>query len=174
MKTLYLIRNAKSRWEPERGDIERPLSSKGKKDLRTIGSYLNLRGIRPELILSSCALRAQQTSDALAEHIGFEGKILYLRELYMTPPEEMLEIIAAQEDDIGSIFVVGHTPQLHELANTLMREHIGKFPALGVAAVDFETDSWSGIGADRGKLDFFIYPKQFKYYMPGQIRAFLS
>ena len=70
MKTIYFIRHAKTGWSiPNTSDFEREVSKKGKRDIKTMGSYLALRGIKPDLILSSCALRAQETTDLLAEKI---------------------------------------------------------------------------------------------------------
>jgi len=175
MKTIYFIRHAKSGWSiPDTSDFERTVSKKGEKDINTMGSYLALRGIKPDLILSSCALRAQQTTDLLAEKIAFQGKKYYLQELYLTSVEVIQEIISIQDDEINTMFIVGHNPQLHELANSLMDEHISKFPSLGIIAIDFDTETWSTIAEVKGEIDFFIFPKQFKYYIPKQIRAFLS
>lgn len=175
MKTLYLIRHAKSGWsEPNTSDFERTISKKGKKDINTMGSYLCLSGIKPQVILSSCALRAQQTTDLLAEKISFNGEKHYLQELYLTGLEVIKDIISIQDDDIDSMFIVGHNPQLHELANTLIDEHISKFPSLGIISIYFDIESWSEIQDKSGKVDFFIFPKQFKYYMPKQIRTKLQ
>jgi len=174
MKTLYLIRHAKSGWStPGTRDFERTLSKKGKKDINTIGSYLALRNVSPDLILSSCALRAQQTTDLLAKKIDCNSKKYYLEELYLTSLETIKEIIMVQDKDVDSMFVVGHNPQLHELANILTNEHISKFPSLGIVAINFEIDDWNDVGEIKGQLDFFIFPKQFKYYMPRQIRGYL-
>lgn len=174
MKTIYFIRHAKAGWSvPDTSDVERSISKKGKRESRTMGSYLALRGIKPDLILSSCALRAQQTTDLLAETIGFEGKRYYLEELYLTSVEAIREIISIQDDEVERMFIVGHNPYLHELANSLMDEHISKFPSLGIIAIDFDIDSWGEIESAKGKIDFFIFPKQFKYYMPKQIRTYL-
>jgi len=175
MKTLYLIRHAKSGWsEPDTSDFERTISKRGKKDINTMGSYLSLTGVKPQLILSSCALRAQETTDLLAKKISYSGEKHYLKELYLTEVESIKEIIAIQEDNVESMFIVGHNPQLHELANSLMSEHISKFPSLGIIAINFEIDSWNEIYDIKGFIDFFIFPKQFKYYMPKQIRVKLD
>jgi len=175
MKTIYFIRHAKAGWSvPDTSDFERSLSKRGKKDINTMGSYLALRGINPDIILSSCALRAQQTTDRLADKIAFKGKKFYLRELYFTSVEMMGEIISIQDDSIDSMFIVGHNPYLHELVNTLIDEHISKFPSLGIIAIDFNTESWANLATVKGKINFFIFPKQFKYYMPGHIRGFLT
>jgi phosphohistidine phosphatase len=174
MKTIYFIRHAKTGWSiPNTSDFEREVSKKGKRDIKTMGSYLALRGIKPDLILSSCALRAQETTDLLAEKIAFDGEKYYLKELYLTSVEVIQEIISVQDDSINSMFLVAHNPQLHELANNLMDEHISKFPSLGIIAINFDTDIWANVGKVKGEIDFFIFPKQFKYYMPKQIRTFL-
>ena len=175
MKTLYIIRHAKSGWsQPDTRDFERPLSKRGKKDLNTIGSYLALRGICPDVILSSCALRAQQTADILAKKINFDGEKHYLEALYLSSLEDLREIIMIQENGVDTMFIVGHNPQLHELVNSFIDEHINKLPTLGVVAINFDISSWSDIENVKGKLNFFIFPKQFKYYMPRQIRWYIS
>jgi len=175
MKRLYLIRNAHAGWdEPGSSDYEREISEEGRKSIKTIGSYLLLRGIVPDLILSSCTLRAQETADGLAEILEFGGSRYYLDELYLTPSERIREIIAVQDREVERLFVVAHTPPLHELANSMMDEHLSKFPHLGVTAIDFDIEEWSEVEEKRGKLDFFIYPKQFEYFMPRQIRAHLE
>ena len=175
MKILYLIRHAKSGWSvPNTSDFERTVSKKGKKDINTIGSYLSLIGVKPQLILSSCALRAQETTDLLAQKIAFSGEKYYLEELYLTGVNDIREIISIQDETVESIFIIGHNPQLHELANTLIDEHISKFPSLGVIAINFDITSWDKIKDTKGDIDFFIFPKQFKYYMPKQIRVKLN
>jgi phosphohistidine phosphatase len=175
MKTIYFIRHAKAGWSiPDTSDFERSISKKGKKDINTMGSYLALRGVKPQLILSSCALRAQQTTDLLAEKIAFEGEKYYLQELYLTSSDAIKEIISIQDDDITAMFIVGHNPYLHELANSLIDEHISKFPSLGIIAIEFAVNTWSDIERVKGKIDFFIFPKQFKYYMPKRIRSFME
>jgi len=170
-----LIHHAKSDWE-EAGasDFERGLTEQGYRDVNTIGSYLLLRGIVPDLILSSSALRAQETADKLAAKIGFEGTLLYLSELYYTPPETILETVMLQDDEVDSIFVIGHNPQVTGLANMLTKDHVSKIPTMGIAALRFDTDSWQALEDKKGEIDFFIFPKQFKYYMPNQIRAVLD
>lgn len=79
-----------------------------------------------------------------------------------------------QEDQFDTILVVGHNPQITDVVNMLTNEHISKVPTLGVVAMDFDIDTWSELEEAQGKIDFFIYPKQFKYYMPKQIRSTLE
>ncbi len=176
IKRLYLIRHAKSDWsDGELRDFERGLSGKGEKQIETMGSYLALRKIRPDIILSSAALRAQLTADGLGEKVGYRGVYRYMDELYLTPVELILNVLSLQEPEYDSIFLVGHNPALSELANVLQPENFTKFPTLGILAIDLPIDSWSEITECRnGRIDFFIFPKQFRYYMPKQIRATLE
>jgi len=175
MKILYLIRHAKSSWSvPDLSDIERDLSKRGFKDINTIGSYLSLKNISPDVILSSCALRAAHTSDLLAQKMQSSAPKNYLSEFYLTSPELMREIIMIQDASAESMFIIGHNPQLTELANILTDEHIAKLPTLGVVAIEFDIQEWSELEDAKGTIDFFIYPKQFHYYMPKSMRNLLN
>ena len=175
MKTLYLIKHAKSDWSvPGESDMERDLTKKGLKDINTMGSYLALRGVFPDVILSSCALRAQETTNILAQKIDFTGAKFYLKELYLSSPEIIKEFIMAQDDEMSEIFVVGHNPQISELVYILSGEHISKIPSMGIVAINFNIKEWNELEGKQGQIDFFINPKQFKYYMPKQIRTVLD
>lgn len=83
-------------------------------------------------------------------------------------------MLMMQENHHDSILVVGHNPQVTELANMLTEEHISKIPSLGVVAMDFDIETWGELEDAQGEINFFIYPKQFKYYMPKQIKTTLE
>lgn len=128
----------------------------------------------PDVILSSCSLRTQETADGLANKLLFEGPKYYLQELYLTHPKTLKETLIMQEKHLNTVFIVGHNPQITDFANMLTDEHISKIPTLGVVAINFDINEWSEIEETKGKIDFFISPKQFKYYMPKQIRTILD
>ena len=175
IKTLYLIRNAKSDWNDiGASDFERGITKKGKKDIQTMSSYLMLKNISPDIILSSCALRAQETADIISQNLEYKGKIEYLQELYYTPTATLLDILYMQDSSTNMVFVVGHNPQLTDMANLLIDEHISKIPSSGIISIDFDISDWSELSYKKGKVDFFITPKQFKYYVPKQIRTILD
>ena len=175
MKRVYFIRHAKAEGFIEGvSDFERAVKKRGLKDIETIGSYLALQKIKPDVILSSCAMRAEQTALNLAKKLDFDGKKYFLEELYYAPHEELVSILMAQEESCESIFVIGHNPQLNELVNALSSQYINKIPTMGVVALSFDMDSWSDINSVQGEVEFFIYPKQFQYYMPKQIRTTLN
>ncbi len=175
MKKLYIIRHAKSSWKNgELSDFERGLNRRGDRDLKIMTSYMSLKDINVDLILSSSALRAQITADKIAKKIDYNNKIHYMKELYMVRPEKLMDIIKLQDDQYESIFVVGHNPELTEIANTLLQNEFIKMPTLAILAIDLDIDSWEDITQNCGKVDFYIYPKQFQYYMPKQVRSVLE
>jgi len=172
MKKIYFIRHAKAEGFSEGiSDFEREVSKRGYKDIQTIGSYLALQNISFDILLSSCALRAQQTAIELAERLSFSGMKYFLDELYFASNEEALQIIGAQDESAQSMCVVGHNPHLNELVNRLSQETLKKMPSMSVVALEFDVDQWSEIAEEKGRIAFFIYPKQFQYYMPQQIRS---
>ncbi|EIF52106.1 histidine phosphatase family protein [Sulfurovum sp. AR] len=134
---------------------------------------MSLQRLKPDLILSSLALRAQTTADQLGKKIGYEGRIHYMEELYNSRPETLMNILTLQDDSYETIFLVGHNPELTEFANFLIETNFSKLPTLGVLAINLNIDSWNDISEKCGEIDFFIQPKQFKYYMPKQIRTTL-
>ncbi len=134
---------------------------------------MSVQQLKPDLMLSSLALRAQTTADQLGKKIGYEGRIHYMEELYNSRPETLMNILTLQDDSYETIFLVGHNPELTEFANFLIEANFPKLPTLGVLAINLNIDSWNDIAEKCGEIDFFIQPKQFKYYMPKQIRTTL-
>lgn len=134
---------------------------------------MSIQNLKPDLMLSSLALRAQTTADQLGKKIGYAGKIHYMKELYNSRPGTLMNVLTLQDDSYNTIFLIGHNPELTEFANFLIEENFSKIPTLGVLAINLNINSWSEISEKCGKVDFFIQPKQFKYYMPKQIRTTL-
>ncbi len=96
-------------------------------------------------------------------------------ELYLSKTELIINVLSLQEDKHNSIFLIGHNPALSELANMLQKENFTKLPTLGILAINLDIDNWQDItDSPNGNIDFFIFPKQFKYYIPKQIRTTLG
>jgi len=133
-----------------------------------------LRQIKPDLILSSLALRAQITADTFAKRLDYKGRIHYMEELYMVRPEKITNILSLQDNQHESIFLVGHNPELTEYANSLIDANLSKLPTLGIIGIKLDIDNWSEIDGERGEIELFVYPKQFRYYMPQQIRKHIE
>ena len=114
MKTLLLLRHAKSSWkQPEVHDHDRPLNKRGKKEAPKVGRYLKENDLVPDMILSSTARRAQDTARAVAEECGFEKPVDLHQDLYLSDTACYLDILRClPDDDAKRVLVVGHNPDL--------------------------------------------------------------
>lgn len=162
MKTLYVIRHAKSSWNfLHLPDYERPLNNRGNRDAPLMGQRFRARGIVPDCLVCSPALRARETAIKISMEIGFtENSIIYKRSIYEAGVPALLQTIEAFPDEAVSAFLVGHNPGMTCLAEYLTRKQIGSLPTCGVACIEMDIDSWSLAGRGLGNLDFLDYPKK--------------
>ncbi len=162
MKTLYIVRHAKSSWKfPELDDIDRPLSKRGKRNAPEMGLRLARRGIRPGLLMSSPAKRALSTAAKIAAVIQYpKNKIKIDSSLYHGMEEDILDVIRHLPDDLNDLMIFGHNPGLTDFVNTLSGAQIYNVPTCGIAAITFDTGHWKDVGKVPGKLIFFDYPKK--------------
>jgi phosphohistidine phosphatase len=160
VKTLILVRHAKSRWKKPLPDRLRPLNKRGQRDAPMMGERLARREIEPDLIVSSPATRALVTAEAIAQEIGYpEEEIRADERLYNASAFELLEIIQELDDALEHVMLFGHNPGLTDLANELGCD-IDNIPTCGVVELRFEVDSWANISdADPACADF-DYPKK--------------
>ena len=116
MKTLLILRHAKSSWKNTGlADHDRPLTKRGKRDAPRMGRLLRDENLTPDLIVSSTAKRALDTAEAVAEASGYEGEVESRPEFYMAGPEAYLRALRALSDDYECVMVIGHNPGLEEL-----------------------------------------------------------
>ena len=162
MKTLYLARHAKSSWKhPELSDIERPLNKRGKRDAPIIGNLLKGKGVNPDLLISSPAVRARKTAVTIAEIIDYpKSKIIIDVNIYESSSSELINIIQGFDDKYNSVIMFGHNPGFTMLNNYLTESFIDNIPTCGVVGIRFNS-SWEKIDSDSGRAFFFIYPKLF-------------
>jgi len=162
MKKLYLIRHAKSDWSDlNKNDFDRGLNKRGKRSIPLMAKALQEKGFIPDLILSSAAKRARKTAKGLAKVLHYKNQIIFDEALYFTEPEEMMEKVQKVDDRYGSLFLVGHNPEITELSNMLTTEYIDNIPTLGIVAISFDIQKWNDIGRGKGKMEAFIFPKMF-------------
>lgn len=163
MKTLYIIRHAKSSWDASNvDDLERPLNDRGKRDAPRMGKRLKEKGIHPHLILSSPAKRALSTGKKIAKILNYpKDNITTDRRLYHADEETILEIVQGLKDKLDSVMLFSHNPGLTDFVNTLMNGEfdIDNIPTCGVVAFEFDVDAWKDITWGKGKMLFFDYPK---------------
>ena len=161
MKTLILVRHAKSDWgNPGLDDIDRPLNERGKRDAPLMARRLLDRKTKVDLFVSSPAKRAARTAKIFAEEFGAKKKqLIWKEELYLAPPSVFYEVIEGMDDDADSIAIFAHNEGITEFANRLTETRTDNIPTCGVFAVNIETDSWKEFRDAKKEFLFFDYPK---------------
>jgi len=162
MKRLTLLRHAKSSWkDPDLEDFDRPLNHRGEHDAPMMGRRLLARGARPSLILTSKALRARQTARIIAREIGYPLEFLQGEsDLYLADPEQILAVVARQDNAFNDIIVCGHNPGMTELAVQLTGADIDNVPTCGIVAMQTPVRDWTELRGSRCELTCFDYPRR--------------
>ena len=161
MKTLFLIRHAKSSWDDTAlPDKDRPLDDRGKRDAPKMGKRLARRDVKPDLILSSPAMRALTTAEIIAKKLDYKRKDIVVDDrLYAGEADDLLNVIYKLGDKRKRVILVGHNPELTELAHRLSSE-ITHMPTCAVAAFTFDAKSWSNIAKAKPVKVALDYPKK--------------
>lgn len=162
MKTLTLLRHAKSDWSHATlSDYERPLNKRGEESTQLMASLFT-RGVvpMPTHILSSSAVRTTQTVEHITKAIGYTHTIAYERSLYLTNPSHLLDKIAITIDDIDCLLVCNHNPTITELLQQLISRQTPEMPTCSIAVITFDITSWADIYHQKGTLVLFETPKE--------------
>jgi len=163
VKTLFVIRHAKSSWDSKTlDDIERPLNDRGKRDAPRMGKRLKEKDIHPDLIISSPAKRAFSTAKRIAKILRYDKEnIKVVGKLYHRDEDAMLEVLNKLKDKVSTVIMFGHNPGLTDFVNSIMSEEqdIDNVPTCGVVAFQFKADRWDQVTWGTGKMLFFDYPK---------------
>ncbi|MBP2298479.1 SixA phosphatase family protein [Azospirillum picis] len=170
MKTLFLLRHAKSSWDdPSLDDHDRPLNARGERAATLVGRYLAKHHARIDLVLCSTAVRAVETRKRVMAALGAPfPPVEHERGLYLCGSRTLLERLRDAPDTATGLMLVAHNPDLHELANTLtgsgdhdLRHALtDKFPTAACAVLVFETQSWSDLELAAGRLADFVQPRK--------------
>jgi phosphohistidine phosphatase len=162
MKTLYLVRHAKSSWKyPKLDDFERPLNKRGRNNAPFMGEIIHKLKVAPDLIISSPANRAATTARIMAAKIGYPLEyIQYSETIYEFSEAALIRIVKGIDDEVIKAMVVGHNPGLNGLANYLGDCPVSNIPTAGIYCLDLDIASWSSIRENCGELQFFEYPKK--------------
>jgi len=161
MKTLYIIRHAKSSWDdPYLADFDRPLNGRGKRNVPDMGERLAALGIKPDLLLSSPAKRAITTARGIAEAIGYDPALIRQdMGLYHASSANIKGIISETNDDVETLMVFGHNPGFTSLIGALSDFHPFNLPTCGVCGIRFQFKSWKDLLATKGEKIYYDYPK---------------
>lgn len=161
-RRLTLLRHAKSSWkDPSLDDFDRPLNQRGEQDAPVMGRRLKARGARPSLFLTSKARRARRTARLVAREIGYPLEFLQGEQaLYLASADELLALLAGQDDSFYDLLVCGHNPGLTDLAARLSEARIDELPTCGIVVLEGELASWRDLPGCRLELVHFDYPKK--------------
>lgn len=162
MKTLTLVRHAKSSWKDAGlADRDRPLNGRGEHDAPMMGARLRERDFRPSLLMSSPAVRAWTTARIIAAEIGYPREFLQREDdLYLASVDDIIDVLGQQDAAFNSIMIFGHNPGLTDFANYLVPGLTPNVPTCGVVAVTFDSDDWDLSFRPACDLLFFDYPKK--------------
>lgn len=161
MKTLFLVRHAKSSWEDATlPDRDRPLTDRGNRDAASMGKRLAERDVKLDMILSSPAIRALTTAEIIAKKLDYRRKDIVVSDrLYACEADDLLDVIHGLGDKLKQVMLVGHNPELAELAHRLSSE-ITEMPTCAIARFGFDVKSWSDIGKATPARVVLDYPKK--------------
>jgi phosphohistidine phosphatase len=161
MKTLYLIRHAKSSWNNnDLTDFDRPLNARGKYDATNMGERLLKQKVMHGCIISSSAKRTKKTAKRITKALKFNYRQIDFREeLYHSNYMTLMNCITNISDVNDSAFIIAHNPGISNFCDYLTHQALC-FPTCGIAKITFEVDSWYEITSNSGTLDWFDYPKK--------------
>ena len=169
MKTLTLLRHAKSSWhDPVERDFDRPLNGRGRRAAHRMGQYLKDEALAFDQVVASPALRVQQTVVGVEDGYGVPLKPAYDRRIYMASASSLLDLVHGLDDRHAKVLMVGHNPGLEDLVLMLvpqnatgLRDEVEvKYPTATLAELRFDTDHWAGIDAGTGTLVRFMRPRE--------------
>ena len=162
MKRLTLVRHAKSDWSlAGQADWDRPLNKRGQRDAPEMARRLRSRRLKPDLILSSPAVRALTTASVMARELKVPAASLRQDErLYLASPADLLAVVRELGGTSKHVMVFGHNPGLTECANRLSAgEHIDNLPTCGVFTATYDLGDWHDLDWGSGQEAGFDYPK---------------
>ena len=142
MKTLLILRHAKSSWDnPDLADYDRPLNKRGKRDAPRMGNHIFEQGLVPDQILTSSAKRARKTANKVAKACSFAGKIKRIDKFYHAPLGVYLETLQTVSEKHQCVMVVGHNPTMELLVRLLTKE-IATMPTAALAHIELPIQNW--------------------------------
>lgn len=161
MKTLYLVRHAKSSWEHNLPDRERPLKGRGLNDAEAMSLEISNRITAPELCISSPANRAHTTFLFFKEAMELDDDNCRVDDrLYDFGGSSVMEVVRETPNSVNSLMIFGHNHAFTSIVNMLGNVYIDNLPTCGFAAIEFKQDNWSDIA--EGKTVMMLFPKEIR------------
>lgn len=161
MKTLILIRHAKSSWKHNVIDHERPLNNRGVNDAELVSNHLKKNNLIINKLLSSDAVRAKTTANAFISNLKIDKNLVELNhDLYDFSGYNLINTIKAVDASINNLMVFGHNHAITHFVNTYGDKYIENVPTCGVTIIEFNIDNWAGL--IKGKTVSTVFPKDLK------------
>jgi phosphohistidine phosphatase len=162
MKTLLLLRHAKSSWkDSDARDFDRPLNQRGLKTAPSIGRLIRKRKLQPDLVVSSPAERARLTTQLAIEAAGLKTELRYDERIYEASVAHLLGVVSELDDEAGMVMLVGHNPGFEELLEMLTGE-AHNLPTAALACIELNIEKWNKVRAGGGRLEWLVKPKELK------------
>lgn len=169
MKTLTLLRHAKSGWDdPVARDFDRPLNKRGEKAANVIGNWMRRQKMTFDHVVASPAVRVIDTIDQIENSYGELGEPKWERRIYLASSASLMDVLRETDDAFGSVLMIGHNPGLEDLILELVRERqddplralvYEKYPTAAVAEITLDIASWANIEKNKGTLTRYIRPR---------------
>ena len=167
MRTLYVLRHAKSDWgDSSLRDFDRPLNGRGWKAARAMGEEMRSRDLVPDLVFVSPATRTKETLARVEEGFGEPFKSTETRSIYLGETETLIDLVLGAPADARRLMIVGHNPGMHEVVLALtggpreLRDEVAsKFPTAALAEISFDVGDWSEVTFGSGRLRSFVKPR---------------
>jgi phosphohistidine phosphatase len=162
MRTLFLIRHAKSSWDnPGLRDFSRPLNDRGLHDAPKMANFLAKQGVEPDLLLSSPAKRALTTAHFFAKTFGIgDEAVVQEQDIYEAAPGDILQIVSRLPDSAQTVLLFGHNPTLTEVANRYTEDFIDNIPTCGIVQIESKADSWKAFDEENAAVKKRFFPKE--------------
>ncbi|MDQ3650428.1 MAG: histidine phosphatase family protein [Acidobacteriota bacterium] len=162
MKTLFLLRHAKSSWNDSTvRDFDRPLNKRGQKAAPLIGRYLRKRKELPDLVISSPAERARQTTALVVEAAGISAEVRFDERIYEASTDLLMTVVSECDENADAVLLVGHNFGIEQLLERLTGE-VRHMPTAALARINLDIETWRDIRDRSGVLDWFMTPKDSK------------
>ena len=159
MRTLLILRHAKSDWSSSVDDHERPLAKRGRNAAQTIGRFLTRAGQAPDAVVVSPARRAAETAALAVAAGGWHCTVRTNNLLYGANAYATLDAIRAESDDVKRLMVVGHEPTSSETVTLLVGGGRHRLPTAAVAGIDVDVSRWTDVEPACGHLSYLIPPR---------------
>jgi phosphohistidine phosphatase len=159
MKTLFVLRHAKSSWEDaDLADFDRPLNDRGNTSAPFMGGLMAKNGLSPDVILSSPAVRARETSTLVKKGGDLDAEIRFDERIYEASSAALRQVVADVDDEFRSVMIVGHNPGMEGFIRFLTGR-LEPMPTASLAVIDLDIPSWSEITSESGVLRKIFRPK---------------